>query len=58
MAGNSDKKLQTADVILDGIRTAAEGETNVTKLEQLANAFALVSGAQGGREKGKGSVIL
>lgn len=58
MAGSNDIKLQTADVLFERIRAAAESEVDSARLEQLANAFALAAGATGGREKGAPGRIL
>ena len=58
MAGSSDKKLQTADILFGKIDQLAAVETDPARLEQLANAFALVANSQGGREKSQGGRIM
>ncbi len=60
MAGNNDVKLETADKLLRRIQASAENYGTPQDLERLANAFALVAGATGGRDKsqGRGSVVM
>lgn len=43
MAGSKETQTETAEVLLDGIKRAATDETVASRLEQLANAYALVT---------------
>ena len=43
MAGSKETQAETAEVLLESIKRAAADETVAARLEQLANAYALVT---------------
>lgn len=51
MAGTNELRAKTADTLLEAIRATADGEDQSSKLQELAEAFSLVSNATGGRDK-------